>query len=152
MRAIGARSVPIVARGDRFVYAQSIADVAAFVGIAASAGALDPAALVARGDAILAASGRHVRQFTEPLLAEWMPNRPNRTNRVLAHHAFNVVETLLESSAGDTLIYETLVRPPPVGFDTAAHIAAYGEHVRQRFGQWRNTAADRTGAAVMKTY
>ncbi len=152
MRAIGARSVPIVARGDRFVYAQSIADVAAFVGIKANIGALDSATLVARGDAILAASARYVRQFPDALLAELMPNRPNRTNRILAHHAFNVVETFLEAIAGDTLTYETLVRQPSAGLDTATQIAAYGEDVRHRFAAWWGAAADQTGSTVMKTY
>jgi len=152
MRAIGARSVPIVARGDKFVYAQSIADVAAFVGLAPTSFGLAPAVLIERGETILAASERYVRQLPEALLATEMPNRPNRTYRILAHHAFNVVETFLEALGGDVLTYETLVRPPPGEMHSSAQIADYGHDIRGRFLTWWRASADRNGVAPMNTY
>ncbi|MSO64372.1 MAG: hypothetical protein EXQ85_00975, partial [Alphaproteobacteria bacterium] len=152
MRQIGARSVPIVARGERFVYAQSIADVAAFVGIDAKAATLTPQQLIDRADAILAASARFVRQFPQAKLAELMPNRPNRTYRVLAHHAFNVVETFLEAVDGGVLTYETLTRLPPAGMETAEQIARYGDGVRQRLADWWRGWSDKQAATAMRTY
>ncbi len=45
---IGARSIPVVVRGDKFTFAQSLTDVAKFVGKDMAFDRLDPAALVER--------------------------------------------------------------------------------------------------------
>ena len=141
MRALGARSVPIVARAGAFVYAQSIDDVAAFLGLEEVRERPADDELAARIDVILAAAAGTVRQLPDEALDELMPNRP-RSYRVLAHHAFRVVESFLDSTAGARLTYEGLTAPPPPSLHGSADIARYGGDVRGRFnGWWKETTA-----------
>jgi hypothetical protein len=137
--------VPVVARDGRFVYAQVIAEVIAFLGLKESAGpVLAPAALAARADAVLATAARLVRQFPDAALENVLPNRP-RSWRVLAHHVFQIPVAFLEmEEKGTRLEYEVMVAPPPEDMRTGASIAAFGEAVRGRFAQWwaRSAGAD----------
>lgn len=147
MRALGARSVPVVARDGRFVYAQVIAEVIAFLGLGDAGGpALAPAALAARADVVLGTAARLVRQFPDSALANVLPNRP-RSWRVLAHHVFQIPVAFLEmEEKGTRLEYEVMVAPPPDDMLTGASIASFGESVRERFALWwtRRAGADFT--------
>lgn len=147
MRALGARSVPVVARDGRFVYAQVIAEVIAFLGLDEAGGpALAPAALAARADVVLATAARLVRQLPDSALANVLPNRP-RSWRVLAHHVFQIPVAFLEmEEKGTRLEYEVMVAPPPDDMATGASIASFGESVRERFALWwaRRAGADFT--------
>jgi hypothetical protein len=59
LRRLGARSVPVVSRGDQFVFAQVISDVVEFLGLDEKTGpALSPAELHARYDHVLATAIR----------------------------------------------------------------------------------------------
>jgi len=151
MARIGAKSIPIVAKGDRFVYAQSIADVARFVGIAGTVVNVTPQALVERIDAILAAAARYVRQLPDAALDRELPAR-GRSYRVLAHHVFGVVEAFLDALERETLTYESLTREPPPALASSAAIAAYGDEVRKRTRDWWQSWPHKRGDVVMKTY
>ena len=147
MRALGARSVPVVARDGRFVYAQVISEVTAFLGLKESgAPVLGPAALAARADAVLGTAARLVRQLPDAALENVLPNRP-RSWRVLAHHVFQIPVAFLEmEEKGTRLEYEVMVAPPPEDMRTSASIADFGEAVRERFARWwaRSAGADFT--------
>ena len=147
LRALGARSVPVVARDGRFVYAQVMSEVIAFLGLGEAGGpVLAPAALAARADVVLATAARLVRQFPDSALENVLPNRP-RSWRVLAHHVFQIPVAFLEmEEKGTRLEYEVMTAAPPEDMRTGASIAAFGEAVRQRFAAWwaRTAAADFT--------
>lgn len=153
MRALGARSVPVVARDGRFVYAQVIADVIEFLGLGESGGpVLAPAALAERADAVLGTAARLVRQLPDAALGNVLPNRP-RSWRVLAHHVFQIPVAFLEmEDKGTRLEYELLTAPPPDGMTTSASIAAFGESVRERFALWWARAAGADFAQRVETY
>jgi len=139
--------VPVVARGGRFVYAQVISEVFAFLGLGEAGGpALAPAALAARADSVLGAAARLARQFPDAALANVLPNRP-RTWRVLAHHVFQIPVAFLEmEEKGTRLEYEVMSAAPPDDMRTGASIADFGAAVRERFAGWwaRNAGADFT--------
>src|SRR5215472_10184100 len=85
---LGARSVPVVARGDRFVFAQVIGDVVAFLGLDEQKGPLlSPAELAARGDHVLETAVRLIRQMPDDRLQTQLPKR-SRSWRALMHHVF----------------------------------------------------------------
>jgi glutaredoxin len=149
---LGARSVPVVARGDDFVFAQSIKDVTTFLGLDAAAGPeLTAAELVARLDLILTAAQRYVRQLPMAELETELPNRP-RSYRVLAHHIFRIPKAFLEMTEGQTLSYEMTVAPPPPNMRTTDHIATYGEDVRQGILAWWAARQDKACAERVPTY
>jgi hypothetical protein len=152
LRRLGARSVPVLSRGDEFVFAQNIAHVVKFLGLNETTGpALSTAELVARLDVFLVAALRFIPQMPDDKLANEVPNRP-RSYRVLGHHMFRVPETFLEVAAGDALTYERLTARPPGDMRTTADIVAYGTDVRGRLQAWWHASTDRAGRETVQTY
>ena len=153
LRALGARSVPVVARGGRYVFAQVIKDVAAFLGLDESTSpALSAPDLLGRYPAILAAGVRHVRQMPDERLRDELPNRP-RSWRVLMHHVFQIPTAFLDFEEGKApFTYENLVAPPADDLATSAAIAGFGEAVAARFERWAARARDEDFSGPVPTY
>jgi hypothetical protein len=153
LRRLGARSVPVVSRGDRFVFAQVIGDVVEFLALDEQAGpALSPAELHARYDHVLETAIRLVRQMPDAKLEAQLPHRP-RSYRVLMHHIFQIPTAYLDMEAtGATLTYESLVVPPPAEMRTSAAIADFGDKVRRRLNAWWQRVSDRDFAHPVSTY
>jgi len=141
--ALGTRQLPVVSRGTQWVNGQSLKDVARLCGInLGTVKHLPQPELARRIDAILAAAGRYLAQFPEKNLVDQLPGRP-RSLAQLSWHLFNVVDALLEHEQGIALVETAYNRLPPDG-TTREEILAYGEDVRRRFGEWWQTAKDRT--------
>jgi DinB superfamily len=153
LRRLGARSVPVVSRGDRFVFAQVIRDVVDFLHLDENAGpALSPRELHARYDHVIETAVRLVRQMPDDKLETRLPNRP-RSYRMLMHHLFQIPTAFLEMEEnGGTLTYESLVVPPPPEMRTSTAIAAFGESVRERFRAWWQRVADEDFGRSVPTY
>lgn len=153
LRKLGARSVPIVARGDRFVFAQTIGDVIRFLGLdVRQHERLSPEALMQKLDLVLTAAARFVRQIPAGELDKPFRNR-NRPIRVLAHHVFRIVEGFLESMQdGGELTYERIMTDAPLSIQTGEDIARHGEAVLARAKQWWAAYADRSCQSPMQTY
>jgi len=153
LQALGARSVPVVAKAGKFVFAQLIGDVVEFLGLKEDVGpALSPAELVARGDKIWRAAIRYVGQMPDDALAKELPNRP-RSYRVLMHHLFQVPAAFLEArGSGEPLAHDRLVAPPTDDLQTSADIARFGEQTRQAFADWAKAEGDALGQGRMATY
>jgi hypothetical protein len=153
LRRLGARSVPVVSRGDRFVFAQVIGDVVAFLGLDEETGpALSPAELAARQDHVLRTALRLVRQMPDDRLETRLPDRP-RSWRVLMHHIFQIPTAYLDlEEDGASFTYERLTAPPPPEMQTSAAVAEFGEAVRARFAAWWRRVADEDFVQPVPTY
>jgi hypothetical protein len=152
LRRLGARSVPVLSRGDDYVFAQNIGHVVKFLGLNEATGpVLSPEQLMTRLDTFLAAALRMIPQMPDDKLATEVPNRP-RSYRVLGHHIFRIAETFLEVANGDTLEYAKLTAAPPDVMQTTAGIAAYGTDVRQRLTAWWAAKTDKTARETVQTY
>lgn len=138
MRALGARSLPVVARGSEFVFAQVIRDVVEFLGLEDdTAPTLMPDELARRYDMILETALRQTRQMPDSELLRNLPNRP-RSWRVLLHHVFQIPNSYLDmEETGETLTHENMVAEPPDDMTTVAQIADFGEQVHARFRRWK---------------
>lgn len=153
LRALGARSVPVVAKGDRYVFAQSLKVVAEFVGLTGDFGpALPPKELVSRLDRILAGAQRFVAQIPPGEFETKLVNR-NRTYRQLGHHIFRIPEAFVESvGQGRQLTYEALTAAPPESLQSGADIAEYGGEVRRKVQDWWKSGASSARTAIADTY
>jgi hypothetical protein len=152
LRRLGARSVPILSRGDEWVFAQNLGHVVKFLGLNEKTGPeLSPDQLVARIDLILTAAARLIRQMPDAHLTTEVPNRP-RTYKVLAHHIFRIQEVFLEMANGATLTYEALAGAPPETMRTFADIAAFGERIRANVATWWAAKPDHSGKDTVQTY
>ena len=153
LRALGARSVPIVSRGKEFVFAQVIKDVVDFLGLADdTAPALSPSELAARYRHVLETAVRLTRQMPDGELENQLPNRP-RSWRVLMHHLFQIPNAFLDMDASGTpMRYEDLTAPPPDDMRSSADIAAFGERTQERFGGWWDAVRDESFDREMEVY
>lgn len=152
LHGLGADSVPVVSKGDRFIYAQSLGDVAEFLGLDVSVGPqLSAPELVNKLDMVLAAAQRFWRQMPDGALERNLPNR-DRSYRVLAHHIFRIPEAFLEVMAGQALTYEMLITPPPADMRTVEQVTAYGQDIRDRIRAWWLALEDVTGGQQVPTY
>ncbi len=152
LRRLGARSVPVLSRGDDYVFAQNIGHVVKFLGLNEATGpVLSPDQLIARLDGFLDAAIRMIPQMPDAKLATEVPNRP-RSYRVLGHHIFRIAETFLEVGNGAALVYERLTVRPPEAMQSTADMVAYGADVRQRLTAWWAAKPDKSGRDPVQTY
>jgi len=153
LRKLGARSVPVVARGDQFVFAQAIGDVIGFLGLKVKPQApLAPEALLQKLDVVLSAAARYVRQIPAPELQKPFRNR-NRPVRALAFHVFRIVEGFLESMQdGQELTYDRIMRDEAPADLTPEDLARYGESVLARAKAWWAAYPDKRCTQTMPTY
>jgi hypothetical protein len=153
LRQLGARSVPIVSKGDKFAFAQVIKDVVDFLGLTDdTAPELPPDELAARYDGILETAIRLIRQMPDDRLGDELPNRP-RSWRVVMHHIFQIPTAFLDmEETGESLVYENLIAPPPENMVTSADIAEFGEAVQTRFQNWRKGAQGEDFSGDVPTY
>ena len=144
--------MPILSRGDEWVFAQNLGHVVKFLGLTEKTGPeLSPDQLVARIDLILTAASRLIRQMPDTHLTTEVPNRP-RTYKVLAHHIFRIQEVFLEMANGATLTYEALAGAPPEGLNNFADIADFGDQIRGNVASWWAAKPDHSGKDTVQTY
>jgi len=145
--------VPVVSRGDRFVFAQLISDVVEFLALDEQTGpALSPAELQARYDHVLETAIRLVRQMPDDRLEVQLPHRP-RSYRMLMHHIFQIPTAYLDmEDTGGTLTYESLIVPPRAEMRTSAAVADFGDSVRRRMNAWWQRVRDEDFARPVPTY
>ena len=139
LTALVTRSVPVVARGNDFVFAQDIDTLAAFVGVELNRRMLAPDVLVNQLDRILAAAQRYIEQLPANALSTKLPAR-DRTYLDLGYHLFVIPIAFLDAVAGGELTYEHFERVPPSG-STAKEVTALGSDVRSRLQTWWSEVA-----------
>jgi glutaredoxin len=153
LRKLGARSVPIVARGDKFVFAQTLTDVIKFLDLKIRLHErLSPDELVGKLETVLTAAARYVRQVPAEWLDKPFRNR-NRPIRVLSHHVFRIPDAFLEAVRDRRpLAYELIMQEAGPGIRTGEDIARYGEGVLARMKSWWASFPDRGCLETMDTY
>jgi uncharacterized damage-inducible protein DinB len=153
LRELGVRTVPVVARGKEFVFAQELADVSEFVGRKVDFQRLPPAALMDKWRTVLAAAQRHVVQIPPERLGERATPGRDRSIRDLAYHIYQVPDSFLqaiEDGVEDlTSVYNA---PPPPQVTTPAQIATYGRSVAERLERWWKREGDKVASTKLHTY
>lgn len=133
------RHVPVLARGKDYVFAQSLADVAKFVGLGGIGYTpLAPAALVQKYTVVLAAAQRYAAQLPAAALGDRAIDTRDRSIRVLGHHIFRICEAFLETAVDDAYLALDQVNrdPPPGELMTGDAIAMHGREITDRLEQW----------------
>jgi len=135
LAALGARSVPVVARGEAFVYGQDLAAVARFAGIEADLERLEAPVLVSRLLALLDTAAALTAQLPPEAWHQKLPGR-ERTHLDLAYHVSQVVVGFLDAALGGRLTYEHFERKPPDHLATAADVARLIRSVSRALAVW----------------
>jgi hypothetical protein len=153
--AFGVRNVPVVARGDQFVFGQNLEDVAEFVGLQGTGHKpLPPEQLIGKWVDVLRTAQGLIRQLPDAALNERViPNR-DRSLRLMCHHVFRIGEAYLETAVNGVEYAVQLANVPPVDgtFTTGEDFAQYGDSVIARLQQWWEELADKTCQQKVKTF
>jgi glutaredoxin/uncharacterized damage-inducible protein DinB len=151
--AFGVKTVPVVARGGEFVFAQALEDVSRFIGRKFSSRRLPPEELVNKWLAVLRAAQRHVQQIPASRLAERAVHSRDRSIRDLAYHVYQVPDAFLQAvENGLEDLTTTYNAAPPASVKNVQDIAAYGSRVTQRIERWWSQLPDKSCRQTVKTY
>lgn len=151
----GVRNVPVIARGDQFVFGQNLEDVAEFVGLQGTGHTpLPPDVLIVRWVNILRTAQRLIRQMPDAQLNELVIANRQRSIRLMAHHIFRIGEAYLETAVGGVEYAIQLANVPPADgtFMKCEEIARYGDGVIASLEQWWNGLADKSCQQKVKTF
>ncbi|MCU0757790.1 MAG: hypothetical protein MUF07_01140 [Steroidobacteraceae bacterium] len=151
LRALGARSVPVVARGERFVHGQDPGEVARFVGLALESRRLDPEVLLMRLERLLAHAARLAAVIPPARVHDTIPARPRRYADI-AFHVGMIVEGFLDAARGGELRYEHFERRPGSGEDDPAGLAAGLLQRRLALLDWAARDRLREPSRPLRTY
>ncbi len=149
------RNVPVVARGDQFVFGQNLEDVAEFVGLQGTGHTpLPPEQLIGKWLNVLRAAQRLMRQMPDERLDELVIDNRPRSIRLMGHHVFRIGEAYLETAVDGVEYATQLANVPPADgtFTTGGEIARYGDTVIARIETWWNGLADKSCQQKVKTF
>ena len=149
------RNVPVVSKGENYVFGQNLEDVAEFVGLQGTGHKpLPPDQLIRKWVLVLRAMQRYARQMPAERINENVIENRQRSIRLLMHHAFRIGEAYLESviDGREYAVQHANVPPKDGTFLTGAEIAGYGEEVIGRLEAWWKGVEDKTLSTKIKTY
>lgn len=148
LRALGVRTVPVVARGKDYVFAQELADVSRFIGRSVEFHRLPAPELVDKWLGVLTAAQRHIAQIPAARLGERATDGRDRSIRDLAYHVFQVADAFLQAvENGNRDIAAVYNAPPP-----AQSIERYSSSVISRIEAWWSGQADKSCPGTVDTY
>jgi hypothetical protein len=149
------RNVPVVAKGEQFVFGQNLEDVAEFVGLQGTGHKpLPPDELMRKWTNVLRAAQALIGQIPDDKINDRViPNR-DRPLRLLAHHVFRIGEAFLETATKgvDYAIQHANVPPAEGTYTTGREIARYGDQITRRLEQWWRELADKSCTQTLPTY
>jgi glutaredoxin/uncharacterized damage-inducible protein DinB len=153
LRELGVRTVPVVARGKDYVFAQELADVSAFIGRKVDFQRLPPPALYEKWQKVLAAAQRHVMQIPPERLRERATEGRDRSIRDLAYHIFQVPDSFLQAlEHGVQDLTSVYNAPPPAEVTRVAQIRDFGHGVSEHLERWWRRDGARAATARLATY
>ena len=151
--AFGVKTVPVVARGKEFVFAQALEDVSRFVGTQFANQRLSPQALVDKWLSVMRAAQRHAMQIPPARMGERAVESRDRSIRDLACHVYQVPDAFLQAVQNGvedlTSVYNA---PPPKEITKPEHIAAYGARITEGIDRWWSQLPDKSCRQTVKTY
>jgi hypothetical protein len=152
---LGARSVPVLARGDQYIFCQNLEDVAEFVGLQGSGHIpLAPAILLAKWAEVLRAAQRYILQFPGDRLAERAIDNRDRSIRLLSHHIFRIAEAFLETAVDEVeyRLNNANIPPDEGSCVIGAEIVSYGDGIVERLENWWEQLEDTSCQQKVRTF
>lgn len=152
---LGVRTVPVLARGDQYIFCQNLEDVAEFVGLQGTGHTpLPSGALFTKWTVVLRAAQRYIRQIPNARLNERAIDNRDRSIRLLSHHIFRIGEAFLETAIDGVEYWVQLANVPPQDgtYTTAEGIASYGNSVIERIENWWTRLDDKSCQQKVKTF
>jgi len=153
LQALGARGLPVLARGLEYVFGQRLEDVAKFVGITDyRAETLAPELLIQKWTAILRAGQRIIRQFPQGCLEERVHPARDQSIRHMGYHALRIGDAFLATAVDGVEDWVRVsMEMPPAALGTADDVAGFGDSVIGRLQLWWAAQTDKTCSRSVTT-
>ena len=152
LKALGARGLPVLARGKDFTFGQRIEDIARFVGIDYRAESLAPETLVRKWIAILRTGQRIMRQFPGAVLEERVHEARDQSIRHMGYHALRLGDAYLATAVDGVEDWLAISMEKPPAGASGADVAAYGDGVIERLQAWWDAQSDQMCTREVRTY
>jgi hypothetical protein len=152
---LGARSVPVLARGEQYIFCQNLEDVAEFVGLQGTGHTpLVPAVLLAKWVHVLRAAQRCILQIPGDRLAERVIDNRDRSIRLMSHHIFRIGEAFLDTVIDDVeyRIDNANIPPAEGSCVSGVEIASYGDAIIERLETWWKQLEDTSCQQRVRTF
>ena len=150
---MGVRSVPVVARGKDYVFAQALEDVSRFVGVEFRISRLPPEALMQKWLHVLSTAQSHARQIPKEKLGERATPGRDRSIRTLAYHIYQIPDAFLQAiENGVPNLAQVYDVPPPAEVKTGKDIAAFGARIEKKLQAWWSALPDKSCRQKVHTY
>jgi hypothetical protein len=150
---LGKGSLPVLAKGEEFISAVDLDEIAKFVGVEVAAQTmLAPDVLLEKWINVLRIAQRSVAQLPAERLREHYVT--GRAVRDLTHHVFRIGEAFVETAIDDVPV-TMLHAAKELGeqeFNRTDEYVAYGDEVIERLLAWRRGADDKALARSIETY
>ena len=151
--AAGLRGVPVVRKGDKFVYAQSLDDLAALFGTTRKQSSLPKQVLVDRWVDIQEKARVVIESFDATALDQKLAARgPHATIKELAEHAFQVIESFLRQVEDDTIDARAIYLHPDETIRTRQDLLNYVDGIQREYATWRANGGPEAMPARLNTH
>ena len=150
LQKLGLRTVPVLSRGDKYIFGQNTQQIIDFIGLNEDGGPqLSVQQLHERVVKFMGAAIELIPLMPYEKLGTHVPGRP-RSYRTLAFHLFRVIDAFIGANEGTTLMQE-MFREEPAADAATDTLVEYGKKVRQRYLDWwdRN---DHAASKTLETY
>lgn len=154
LQSLGAKTVPVVSVGKKWVFTQTFDDVSKLLGLEFDdTPQLSPDELAVKVDMIQAAAERFVRQLPADQFRKNVRNR-KRMFKDLCFHIFRLTEAFLDIviESDERLTRDHMNMPCPDHLKSFDDIADYGIGVRKRFNEWWKNKGDVDFSQIVQTY
>jgi hypothetical protein len=152
---LGVQTVPVLAKGDQYIFCQNLEDVAEFVGLQGSGHTpLPPEVLVEKWAIVLRAAQHYIHQIPNHRISERAIHNRDRSIRLLSHHIFRIGEAFLETAIDDVEYWANNANVPPAdgSCTTGVEIAGYGDSIIQQIENWWTQLADKSCQQKVRTF
>ncbi len=151
LEALGVRTVPVVARGERWTTGVRLDRVAELLGLDHDdTPSLAPAELVATLDVVLTTMVRLTRQIPPDRLLDPLPNR-DRSYLALANHVAEIANGFNEVTTGAGLSGERAAAVPETNLDVD-ELTARVEEIKAKIVSWWRDTDDPSCSRLVDTF
>jgi glutaredoxin len=149
----GVKTVPVVSRGDEYVFAQALEDVSRFVGARFDSNRLPPEELMRKWLHVLRSAQRHALQIPATRMHERATEGRDRSILTLAYHVYQIPDAFLQAIQDGVpdmaKVYDT---PLPAGVKSPADVVAFGSRMEKRLEAWWRALPDKSCTQKVHTY
>lgn len=134
--AAGLRGVPVVRRGQAYIYAQSLEDVAELVEVTRAHNRLPQSELLDRWEVVLDCAWDIVSEFDDGLIARCAITGRKRSVKDLASHVFQIPEAFMLSLDDPAVDARALGTVPRENIRTREDLMSYMDAMRKKYRAW----------------